>query len=93
MKKKIIRIVAIVLAVVLVGTGTVAFVGSGIFNKYVFSIDASQQGRALPNVVNNVNVWSIEGNPFTEAKRNPDNDIFEFVEFVQIMLCSGGTEA
>ena len=93
MKKKIIRIVAIVLAVVLVGTGTVAFVGSGIFNKYVFSIDASQQGRALPNVVNNVNVWSIEGNPFTEAKRNPDNDIFEFVEYVQLMQCSGGTEA
>ena len=93
MKKKIIRIVAIVLAVVLVGTGTVAFVGSGIFNKYVFSIDVSQQGRALPNVVNNVNVWSIEGNPFTEAKRNPDNDIFEFVEYVQLMQCSGGTEA
>ena len=93
MKKKIIKIVAIILAVVLVGTGTIAFVGSGIFNKYTFTIDATQQGRALPNVVNNVNIWSIEGNPFKDAKLNTENNVFEFVEYVQLMQCSGGTEA
>ena len=93
MKKKIIKIVAIILAVVLVGTGTIAFVGSGIFNKYTFTIDATQQGRALPTVVNNVNIWSIEGNPFKDAKLNTENNVFEFVEYVQLMQCSGGTEA
>ena len=92
MKKKIIRIVAIILAVVLVGTGTIALVGSGIFNKYTFRIDASQRGEALPNVVNNINIWSIEGNPFKDAKLNTENNIFEFVEYVQLMQCSGGTE-
>ena len=58
-----------------------------------FAINANAPGRELQNVVNNVNVWSIEGNPFKDAKINEENNIFEFVEYVQFMQCSGGTES
>ncbi|MBR2875953.1 MAG: hypothetical protein IKC01_02340 [Clostridia bacterium] len=58
-----------------------------------FAINANVPGRELQNVVNNVNVWSIEGDPFTNATKNEENNIFEFVEYVQLMQCSGGTEA
>ena len=59
-----------------------------------FTINANTTtSEALPNVVNNVNIWSIEGNPFKDAKVNSENNIFEFVEYVQFMQCSGGTEA
>ncbi len=58
-----------------------------------FTINANVSGRELQNVVNNVNVWSIEDNPFKDAEVNEENNIFEFVEYVQFMQCSGGTEA
>lgn len=61
-------------------------------NEIKFAINANVSGRELENVVNNVNVWSIEGNPFKDAKVNTENNIFEFVEYVQLMQCSGGTE-
>ncbi len=90
--KKIKKILCVVLAVAIVFGGVFALLASGIFNKYTFTIDASKQGEELHNVVNNVNVWSIEGNPFTNAVRSEENDIFEFVEYVQFMQCTGGTE-
>ena len=72
--------------------GAFAIFASGVFNKYVFSIDASEKSKVLHNVVNNVNIWSIEGNPFVNARINEENNIFEFVEYVQFMQCTGGTE-
>jgi len=62
------------------------------YDEIKFTINANTPTEdTLPNVVNNVNVWSIEGNPFKDAKINKDNNIFEFVEYVQFMQCSGGT--
>ena len=62
------------------------------YDEIKFTINANTPAEdTLPNVVNNVNVWSIEGNPFKDAKINKDNNIFEFVEYVQFMQCSGGT--
>ena len=92
LNKKVKTIICIVLAVVVAFGGAFAIISTGIFNNYVFSIDASQKGKVLHNVVNNVNVWSIEGNPFVDAKINEENNIFEFVEYVQFMQCTGGTE-
>lgn len=63
------------------------FAGTG---KAVFTVDASTLGDELPNVVDNVNVWDM-GTQFFNAKNNPDNDIFEFVRYVQLMQCTGGT--
>lgn len=91
--KKSKKILCVILAVVIASAGAFAIIASGVFNKYVFSIDASQKGKVLHNVVNNVNIWSIEGNPFVNAEINEENNIFEFVEYVQFMQCTGGTEA
>ncbi len=92
-KKKNKKILCIILAVVIAFAGAFAIVASGVFNNFIFRIDASQKGKVLPNVVNNVNIWSIEGNPFVDAQINEENNIFEFVEYVQFMQCTGGTEA
>lgn len=88
--KKILCVVIPVIIVVLsiLGIGTV-----GVFNNYTFTIDASKTGNTLANTVSNINIWSIEGNPFVNVANNEENDIFEFVEYVQFMQCSGGTEA
>ena len=87
------KIICIVLVLAVIGGGIFGLLASGIFNKYTFSIDASKTGNTLHNVVNNVNIWSIEGNPFKDAKIPEENNIFEFVEYVQFMQCTGGTEA
>ncbi len=90
--KKSKKILCVILAVIVAFAGAFAIFASGVFNKYVFSIDASEKGKVLHNVVNNVNIWSIEGNPFVNAQINEENNIFEFVEYVQFMQCTGGTE-
>ena len=53
-----------------------------------FNINANTiiSEEKLPNVVNNVNVWSIEGNPFVDAKVNEENNIFEFVQLCEKVL-------
>lgn len=63
------------------------FAGTG---KAVFTVDASDLGSELPNVVDNVNVWDM-GTQFYDAKKNTENDIFEFVRYIQLMQCTGGT--
>lgn len=87
------KILCVVLTVAIICGGTVALIYGGVFNKYEFYIDTTTGDNELPNVVNNVNIWSIEGNPFVDAKINEENNVFEFVEYVQFMQCSGGTEA
>ena len=88
--KKILCVVIPVIIVVLsfLGIGT-----AGVFNNYIFTIDATETGNTLSNTVSNINIWSIDGNPFVNVSNNEENDIFEFVEYVQFMQCSGGTEA
>lgn len=92
-KKKLRIVLSIVLSVAIVAGSTIALIFSGIFNKYVFTVDMSKLSDELPNVVNNVNIWSIEGDPFVNATVDGEYNIFEFVEYVQFMQCSGGTEA
>ncbi len=58
--------------------------------EYKFSLDASQQGRAVPNMVSNVNVWDM-GTSFFSPVANSKDNIFDFVEYVQLMQCTGGT--
>ena len=59
-------------------------------NNYEFTVDASQTGEVLSNPASNVNIWSIDGNPFVDKKINEENNIFEFVDYVQFMQCTGG---
>lgn len=56
----------------------------------VIDVDTSSLGDVIPNVVNNINVWHM-GTQFYNAQRNEENDVFEFVKYVQLMQCTGGT--
>lgn len=62
-----------------------------IFNNYTFEIDASEAGEPLGNISSNLTVWSIEGNPFAQPEVPEENNIFAFVEYVELMQCTGGS--
>lgn len=60
-------------------------------NDYNFDVDTSVLQEELPNAVSNVNVWNMkDGNMFIDPEINEENNIFEFVEYVQLMQCTGG---
>ncbi len=54
------------------------------------NVDLSQTGDVIPNVVDNINLWDM-GNTFINAQKNEKYDVFEFVKYVQLMQCTGGT--
>lgn len=56
----------------------------------VIDVDTSSKGNSIPNVVDNINLWHM-GQSFYGAERNEENDVFEFVKYVQLMQCTGGT--
>lgn len=85
------KIIIAVVCVAIVTLGIWSVIAMGVFNDYSFTINTSEKGTALSNPVSNVNVWSIEGNQFVDASVDEENNIFEFVEYVQLMQCSGGT--
>ena len=60
-------------------------------NDYNFTVDASQTSHVLVTPASNVNVWSIDGNPFVDAKVEGEYNIFDFVNYVQLMQCTGGS--
>lgn len=62
---------------------------TGMGNKYSFTIDTAELGNDVPNFASNVNVWDM-GTQFIGAKKNTENDIFDFVEYIQLMQCTGG---
>lgn len=87
------RILCIVLPAIIIGLSVFGVISAGVFNKFTFTVDTTETHNTLYNVVNNVNIWSIEGNPFVNATAIEENNIFDFVEYVQFMQCTGGTEA
>lgn len=54
-----------------------------------FQINTAEVGDEMGNLMQSVNVWEM-GTTFINAENNKENDIFEFVEYVQLMQCSGG---
>ena len=79
-----------ILAAIIGFFGTLSANITDLVNNYEFTVDASQQGSVLSNPACNINVWSIDGNPFVNQKRNEEYDIFDFVNYVQFMQCTGG---
>lgn len=83
-------------SIVAVFTAIVTFIsgvwdaGVELFNNYKFTVDTSEVGEVIANPASNVNVWSIQDNPFVGVKADEENNIFEFVEYVQFMQCTGG---
>lgn len=62
------------------------------YNDYSFSIDTASAGEALPNAVSNINIWNMNSSDeFSNPAINEKNNIFEFVEYVQLMQCTGGS--
>ncbi len=54
------------------------------------NVDVSKTGAEIVNIVDNVNIWHM-GTAFYNAENNKENDVFEFVKYVQLMQCTGGT--
>ncbi len=92
MPSALVKFLSILIPLILSFFGIIGGIISGDNNQFTFSVDASKTGTTLSNPVSNVNIWSIEGNPFVNATVNEENNIFDFVEYVQFMQCSGGTE-
>lgn len=55
-----------------------------------FSVDTNSRGKIIGNVVSNLNVWDM-GTTFYSPNPNSENNVFEFVKYIQLMQCSGGT--
>lgn len=64
---------------------------TGLGGGIAFEIDAAQRGATVGNKVSNVNVWEM-GTQFCNAQPAEENDIYQFVDYVQLMQCSGGNE-
>lgn len=60
-------------------------------NDYSFTVETSQLGDVVPNTLSNVNIWDMQGtNLFTNPRLNEKYNIMEFVEYIQLMQCTGG---
>lgn len=55
-----------------------------------FAADIQSQGKIIGNVVSNINIWDM-GTSFYSPVINEEYNIFEFVDYIQLMQCSGGT--
>lgn len=86
----VIRFFAYLLSLIIALPGII-FSGGETINDYEFGIDVSQQGDVLPNAVSNINIWNAyETTQFINPQLNEKYDITEFVEYVQLMQCTGG---
>lgn len=56
------------------------------------SVDATDPGETLWNPVAHVNTFEFQRVDWEHAHRNPESDVFAFVDYVQLMQCSGGSE-
>ena len=69
----------------------IIFSGGDKANDYSFTVETSQLGDTVPNTLSNVNIWDMQGtNLFTNPRLNEKYNIMEFVEYVQLMQCTGG---
>ena len=84
------RFMSLLTAALMLLSSIAISIGGTPVNSYSFSVDCTGTGRELSNVVSNVNVWDISGNPFVNATVNEKSNVFEFVEYVQFMQCTGG---
>lgn len=84
------QLLSSLLAAIIGFFGSVGGFFTDIVNNYEFTVDVSQTGSVLSNPASNVNIWSIDGNPFVGKQINEENNIFDFVTYVQFMQCTGG---
>jgi hypothetical protein len=54
------------------------------------AVDLNDKGEKVVNIVDNMNTWDM-GTQFVNAENNSENDVFNFVDYIQLMQCTGGT--
>ncbi len=87
---EIIKFLSYILSVIIALPGIIFSSGNTI-NDYEFNIDVSQQGEILPNAVSNINIWNAyDSTEFSNPQINEEHNITDFVEYVQLMQCTGG---
>lgn len=59
-------------------------------NVVDISVDLSSQGKVITNIASNLNIWDM-GTMFFDPQPTAENNVFEFVRYVQLMQCTGGT--
>lgn len=61
---------------------------NNLVNDYTFTVDAAQLGEVLPNVKSNLNRFGgrFPEDPIVNDEYNP----YEFIDYIQLMECSGG---
>lgn len=59
-------------------------------NHYDLEVDAALKAEVIPNLVSNLNVWNMN-DIFRNPSPNEENNIFDFVEYVQLMTATGGS--
>ncbi len=88
--KKLRAVIVVVVLVAAIGIGTFSFFTMR-RGEITVNVTAEKTGESISNVVSNVNLWHM-GESFYDPKITSDCNVFEFVEYVQLMQCTGGTE-
>ena len=57
---------------------------------YNVEVDARFKGDVIPNLVSNINVWNMSST-FKNPSLNAETNIFDFVEYIQLMTATGGS--
>lgn len=55
-----------------------------------YIVNADDLSDEIQNIVDNVNIWNM-GTKFYDPKITSDYDVTEFVRYIQLMQCTGGT--
>ena len=59
-------------------------------STYNYKIDTTVLGNEIPNIVDNINDWDM-GTHYFNVQNNEKYDVFNFVKYIQLMQCTGGT--
>lgn len=83
--------------IIVIGAFLFAAISFAVEERYtkdiIITIDARHPTEnTFPNIVSNINCWQL-GNSFVDPKMEfPEYCVFDYVKWVQLMLCSGGSE-
>lgn len=87
---KIVRFIVSIFTTISLFFGSIGPLFNGI-STVKYSVDATDLGTEIPNIVDNINVWEM-GERFYYPKKNEKYDVTKFVKYIQLMECTGGNE-
>ena len=60
--------------------------GIALSEKNTFTVNTKSTGKTVTSFFNNMNMWSVNA-----PSKDSQYDVYDFVDYVQLMQCSGGT--